>query len=88
MDWKDTVMNEEQIKKALKEKGYNGDGLIIVYLAHQALEAQAEISFKAGQEAERERIFKRIDYMNVIGYFDHESYREVAKLKEWGIKEG
>ena len=41
MKAEDTVMTEEQIKAALVEKGYIGDGLIVGPLAHQALEVQA-----------------------------------------------
>ena len=49
MEAKDTVMNQRQFEKAEKKGKWKNDMTPV-------LELQAELSFQAGKEAERERI--------------------------------
>ena len=101
MNWRDTVLNEKQVKDTLNKKGYSGSGLVIGELAYQALEAQAETSFSAGVkkavavckaecQARVESIFKEID--SIVTYRHDAPYKTLIDwdayqaLKEKWIK--
>lgn len=75
MEAKGTVMNSQQVDEVEEPFRYEDLGTHAVVDAY--LEAQAEISFKFGQEAERERI-KTLLYK--LGYT-----RVAEDMDIWGI---
>jgi len=82
-DWQDTVMVEPQMEIALKDYGLfaiNAYPLEIYTL----LEAQAEISFKAGIKEVVEWVKERDCGTKSSVWLFRDNWQ--AKLKEWGIE--
>ena len=82
MNWQDTILTDRQINTLYFEAG-RANGAESINERHVKLiaKAQAETSFKAGQQAGRQEV---VDYFN--GNLVTRTQWK-AKLKEWGIEE-
>jgi len=63
MNWKDTVMSPKKIRRLWSTPNILGEANLAI------AQAQAEISFRAGQKAERGRIIKLLP--EIAARFDH-----------------
>jgi len=88
------IIDIEQLAKEIVAKALKGKEAEISKAREDGYQAGQQHSIgtdsklvEQAKREERERIFKRIDEMQVAGYFDYEVFRELDKLRQ-ALKEG